>query len=121
MKIKVCGLKYPENIEAVAELMPDYVGFICYAPSPRYATDIQAGLLDALPKTIYKTAVFVNEDEDTITKLIDHYQFNAIQLHGNESPEFCALFKDKVTVIKAFGIDGAFNFEKLTRYDGSVD
>jgi phosphoribosylanthranilate isomerase len=121
MKIKICGLKHPENIQAVAGLTPDYVGFICYAPSPRYASDIQIETLAGLPEDLYKTAVFVNEDAGTITKLIDTYNFDAIQLHGNEDPEFCKQLKGKVTVIKAFGIDANFNFARLDAFVDSVD
>ncbi|MFB9845375.1 phosphoribosylanthranilate isomerase [Mucilaginibacter ginsenosidivorans] len=121
MRIKVCGLKHAENIGAVAALGPDYVGFICYAPSPRYASGLQDEILAALPEGIYKTAVFVNEDEEIITKLIDNYNFDAVQLHGNESPEFCELFRDKATVIKAFGIDEDFDFDRLVGYAGKVD
>ncbi|HEY4194146.1 MAG TPA: phosphoribosylanthranilate isomerase [Mucilaginibacter sp.] len=121
MKMKICGLKHPDNINAVACLGPDYVGFICYAPSPRYATDLQAETLAALPKSIYKTAVFVNEDAETINKLIATYNFDAIQLHGNEDPAFCKSFVNKVTVIKAFGLDKDFNFERLNDFAGSVD
>jgi len=121
MKIKICGLKHPGNINEIADLKPDYMGFICYAPSPRFATDLQTKTLDALPASIYKTAVFVNEDAETITKLIDTYNFNVIQLHGNEDPEFCRSFKHKVTVIKAFGLDKDFDFERLNNFTGSVD
>lgn len=121
MKIKICGLKHPENIAAVAVLKPDYVGFICYAPSPRYATELNAETLDDLPNAIEKTAVFVNEDEETILKLIDNYNFDAIQLHGNESPEFCKAFKGKVTVIKAFGIGEGFDFTRLNQFADIVD
>jgi len=121
MKIKICGLKHPENIKAITALSPDYMGFICYAPSPRYTTDLQADTLAALPETIYKTAVFVNEDAETITKLADTYNFDAIQLHGNEDPEFCNSFRGRVMVIKAFGIDKDFDFESLNEFAGSVD
>jgi phosphoribosylanthranilate isomerase len=121
MKIKICGLKHPDNIEAIAALSPDYMGFICYAPSPRYATDLQVDTLSTLPETIYKTAVFVNEDVETITKLTDTYNFDAIQLHGNEDPEFCNSFRKKVMVIKAFGIDKDFDFEHLNEFAGSID
>lgn len=121
MKIKICGLREAENIQAVAELKPDLVGFICFAPSPRYAKDIDAKILTALPDNIYKTAVFVNEDVDTVTKLIDTYHFDAIQLHGNEDAEFCEQFMDKVNVIKAFGIDQDFDFEQLKPFSGHVD
>lgn len=121
MKIKICGLKHPENIKDITGLKPDLMGFICYAPSPRYAENIQAETLAALPANIYKTAVFVNEDAETIPRLIDTYKFDAIQLHGNEGPEFCRQFKDKVTVIKAFGVDQHFDFEQLNVFTGSVD
>ena len=121
MKIKICGLKHPENINAIAGLVPDYMGFICYAPSPRYATGLQTETLDSLPETIFKTAVFVNEDPETITKLIDTYNFDAIQLHGNEDAKFCDLFRDRVTVIKAFGVDKDFAFDRLNEFEDSVD
>jgi phosphoribosylanthranilate isomerase len=121
MKIKICGLRHPDNINAAAGLVPDYVGFICYAPSPRYATDLQAETLAALPKSIRKTAVFVNEDAETVSKLITTYNFDTIQLHGNEDPAFCKSFMNKVTVIKAFGLDKDFNFERLNDFAGSVD
>lgn len=121
MQIKICGLKYRDNIEAVTALKPDYVGFICYAPSPRFAAELDDETLAFLPKTIGKTAVFVNETAETIHQLIDKYHFDAIQLHGNENPEFCAKFKGEVTVLKAFGIGQGFDFERLNEYVGSVD
>ncbi|MGZ3764502.1 MAG: phosphoribosylanthranilate isomerase [Mucilaginibacter sp.] len=121
MKIKICGLKHPENIKAVAAFAPDYIGFICYAPSPRYATELQIETLAALPAAIYKTAVFVNEDAEIIAKLTDTYNFDAIQLHGNEDPEFCNSLRNKVTVIKAFGVDKDFDFERLDKFAGKVD
>lgn len=121
MKIKICGLKHPENINAIAGLVPDYMGFICYAPSPRYATGLQTKTLDGLPETIFKTAVFVNEDPETITKLLDTYNFDAIQLHGNEDAKFCDMFRERVTVIKAFGVDKDFVFDRLNEFEDSVD
>ncbi|GAB2982005.1 phosphoribosylanthranilate isomerase [Mucilaginibacter puniceus] len=119
MKIKVCGLR--DNIEAVAALAPDYIGFICYEPSPRYVKDIPVDLLAKLPSSVYKTAVFVDEKEETINGLIDTFGFNAIQLHGNESPDFANSFRDKVTVFKAFGVNADFDFEELTHYANKVD
>jgi len=121
MQIKICGLKHRDNIEAVTELKPDYVGFICYAPSPRFAAELDDDTLAVVPETISKTAVFVNETAEAIHQLIDKYHFDAIQLHGNEDTEFCAEFKGKVTVMKAFGIDQDFDFERLNQYVGSVD
>ncbi|MGN6181434.1 MAG: phosphoribosylanthranilate isomerase [Mucilaginibacter sp.] len=121
MKIKVCGLKYPENIRSVAGLAPDFMGFIFYDKTPRFAGGISADILNELSQTVIKTGVFVNESLPVINSLINKYGFNAVQLHGSESPEFCAELKDKVKVIKAFGVNEDFNFEQLKSYAGNVD
>ena len=70
MKIKVCGLRHPENIDAVAAtLQPDYMGFIFYAPSPRYARRTCCrNIASIFPKIPFmKTgSFFVNEDAEAI-------------------------------------------------------
>lgn len=121
MKIKVCGLKEPDNISEVAALQPDFMGFICYGRSPRYIDELEADALNHIPVGIIKTGVFVNEDAEQINALIDRYNFKAIQLHGSETPEFCALFKGRIQVIKAFGIDAGFDFDILKPYEKVVD
>lgn len=121
MKIKVCGLRDRDNIKAVAAFAPDYMGFICYAPSPRYVNDLPVDVLADLPTDIRKTAVFVDERKETINGLIDAFGFDAIQLHGSESPAFANSFRDKVTVFKAFGINADFDFERLNNYADKVD
>jgi phosphoribosylanthranilate isomerase len=121
MKIKVCGLKYNDNIKAVSALNPDYVGFIFYGASPRFADQLAVDALQEIPASIIKTGVFVNEHAEKINALIDEYNFGAIQLHGNEGPEFCQIFIGKVKVIKAFGLTTDFDFEQLTPYIGKVD
>jgi phosphoribosylanthranilate isomerase len=117
MEIKVCGMKYQSNISEVAMLQPGYMGFICYPQSPRYIANTP--FID-VPENVVKTGVFVNESAEKINELITQYNFDAIQLHGNESPEFSELFMDKV-VIKAFGIDKDFDFGTLKPYELSVD
>lgn len=121
MKIKVCGLNERENIQAVAGLQPHYIGLICYDKSPRFINNLQTEAVANLPKNIIKTGVFVNESAETIQQLIDKYQLGAIQLHGSETPEFCTQFKDKVEVIKAFGVDENFDFNQLDAYANVVD
>jgi phosphoribosylanthranilate isomerase len=121
MKIKVCGLRDAENITAIAVLKPDYMGFICYNRSPRFVSDMDVEILNNMPGGVEKTGVFVNEGKERITQVIGQYSFDAIQLHGNESPEFCENFKSKVTVIKAFGVDDSFDFAQLDAYKNSVD
>ena len=121
MKIKVCGLKHFDNIKAVEALKPDYMGFICYEKSPRFIKGMGVDDLVDLHADIIKTGIFVDEDADTISKLIYKYKFDAIQLHGAESPEFCSLFRHEVQVIKAFGVNEDFDFEQLDAYANNVD
>lgn len=121
MKIKVCGLRIPENIKAVAGLNPDYLGFIFYGPSPRFVDELTLEVLNQVAPHIKKTAVFVNETKEKINQLIDQYHFEAIQLHGGETPEFALHFKGKVTVLKAFGVNEDFNFGLLDDFKNSVD
>lgn len=114
-------MKYPENIEALTGLNPDYTGFIFYGRSPRYVNALSANVLQSLPASIIKTGVFVNEAIETINQIITQYSLNAVQLHGAESAAFCRLLHGKVTVFKAFGVDEKFNFDLLNDYVQSVD
>lgn len=121
MKIKVCGLKDPENIKAVAALQPDYMGFINYKLTPRFIENLPVDVLNSLPASIQKTGVFVNDSLENISALIKEYGFDAIQLHGYENPEFCDALKKRVTVLKAFGMEEDFDFKQLKAYVGYVD
>jgi phosphoribosylanthranilate isomerase len=121
MKIKVCGLRDPENVKAITALAPDYMGFIFYGHSPRFVGDMHTDSLNNIHSSIKKIAVFVNESAENIEKLIDKYGFDAIQLHGSESPEFCNSLRHKAQIIKAFGIDSNFNFDQLEAYTDKVD
>ena len=87
MKLKVCGMKY--NINEVAQLQPDFLGFIFYRNSPR---DFE-GKIPELSKTIKKVGVFVDEKVEMIVGKIEVHDLDAIQLHGHETPEVCRLLK----------------------------
>jgi phosphoribosylanthranilate isomerase len=121
MKIKVCGLKYPGNIGAVSALDPDYMGFIFYEKTARFAGDLPVEALTNLPVSVIKTAVFVNEGTQNINNLIDKYHFDAVQLHGGESADFCNSFRNRVKVVKAFGLNEDFDFSILIDYIDKVD
>ena len=118
MKLKICGMKYPDNILDVSQLLPDYLGFIFYEKSSRFFD----GEIPEIPKSIKKVGVFVNATYDEIISKIEKYNLNLIQLHGNESPEFCLKFKDlSIEIIKVFSVDDDFNFEILERYESVCD
>lgn len=119
MKIKVCGMKYKENIEQVAELKPDYMGFIFYTSSKRYVTE--EFQLPALPPEIKKVGVFVDANADDIIDKINKYNLDCIQLHGSEPPYFCRQMQRITCIIKAFGIDENFDFQLLEPYKGTCN
>ena len=123
VKIKVCGMKYASNINAVAALMPDYLGFIFYPKSKRFVgLDFDRSDLTSLNPSIQKVAVFVNAYLNEVTEFSNIYGIKFVQLHGDETPEFCSdLRKNNFKVIKAFGIDEDFDFSALEAYKESVD
>src|SRR6478672_5274597 len=116
IQIKICGMKFPENITEIAELQPDYFGFIFYERSPR-------NVIEKLPEInskIKRVGVFVNADFTTIMQKAKEYQLDFIQLHGEESPEFCTTIEsNSLKVIKSFNISKEFNFSILNKYSSS--
>jgi phosphoribosylanthranilate isomerase len=120
MKLKVCGMKFVENIEQVSGLYPDYMGFIFYEKSKRNFE----GVIPKLPKSIKKTGVFVNEYPEILVSLVEEYQLEAIQLHGDETIAYIKQIKTylpSVEIIKVFGIKDEFNFELLIPFLDLVD
>ncbi len=112
----------PANIDEVLSLNPQYIGFIFYPSSSRFVGELDQEYIKSL-KNVKKTAVFVNATVDAIVEIVKKYQFDAIQLHGNESAAFCHDLKERtgLEIIKAFGIDPEFDFNQLEAYLLNVD
>lgn len=126
LKIKVCGMREPSNVEELKAVQPDYLGLIFYERSPRHVD----GEIQELPENIRKTGVFVDASEEFVVEKVKKYGLAAIQLHGNESPEYCRNLKNKISgskdqkrpvLIKVFGIKEEFDFEVLQPYEDVVD
>ena len=118
IRLKICGLR--DNIEEVANLRPDYAGFIFYPKSPRFVgLDFEMPEID---EGISKAGVFVNESVDKIIEMGRNHQLQLVQLHGNESEEDCEIVRQSgVQVIKAFPMDDDFDFRLLENYVAHVD
>jgi phosphoribosylanthranilate isomerase len=123
MKIKICGLKQPENIREIRELRPDYMGFIFYRKSKRYVhMNDSFENFQEIDGGIKKVAVFVNETAENISQTLNGLDFDIIQLHGSESPETVKELKSKgYQVIKAFSMKTGFDFSLLQNYEGICD
>ena len=111
-----------ENVLQVAELAPDFMGFIFYDGSKRNITETQPDFLNTLDERIRKVGVFVNEKNERIIELSKQYGFTMVQLHGDEDPDYCSAIKQQgLEVMKAFSIDDSFNFESTQPYKNLVD
>lgn len=124
MKLKVCGMRDSQNIRELVMLKPDYIGFIFYSGSPRNVGEVLSrAVLQEIPKEIKKVGVFVDPSLHEIKWQIKTYGLDAIQLHGDETPEFAAEVKALgIEVIKAFSIGNEdFDAAQLEPYKKHVD
>ena len=118
MKLKICGMKYEDNIEKVAALQPDFLGFIFYKPSPRNMTiDVPN-----IPSNIKRVGVFVDADIEMVKTKIRSHQLDLVQLHGSESPDYCLELKSEgVKIMKVFSVDGQFDFKEIEPFEDVTD
>lgn len=118
IRLKVCGLR--DNIEEVIALGPDYAGFIFYNKSPRYVGE-EFEMID-WDDEVKSVGVFVNESLENVQQLVTEHKLNFVQLHGNETPEFCSKLKHSgIRIIRAFQMDETFDFDLLENYTSTVD
>jgi len=117
-------MKFSENILEMEQLQPDFMGFIFYEKSPRLYSE------EAIPElnAVKKVGVFVNASEGEIIEKTTKYGLDLVQLHGNESADFCknlkAIFlanKSNAEIIKAFSVDEDFDFGVLKTYEEGTD
>jgi phosphoribosylanthranilate isomerase len=123
MKVKVCGMRDPENIAAIANAGADMLGFIFFEKSKRYVNEIDTAHFNNMQNRPEKVGVFVNAKIDYVLAQIADFQLNYVQLHGDESSEYCAAIKEKtnVEIIKAFSVDEDFGFQKTKDYINVAD
>lgn len=106
-KIKMCGLTSSDDIAAVNEIRPEYIGFVFCSTSRRYVSEEKAQMLKSLlDDDIIAVGVFVDEDIEKVAALSNSGLIGAVQLHGNEDDEYILRLKNMISapVIKAFVI-----------------
>ena len=123
LRIKVCGLKFPHNLEQVCQLAPDLVGYIFYPGSRRFVGERPDPELFRIPeKRSVRVGVFVNEPLNAVRNRVNAGWLDMVQLHGDEPPEYCKSLQDAgVRVIKALGAATLENEEPVEHFYGSVD
>ncbi|HEU4716615.1 MAG TPA: phosphoribosylanthranilate isomerase [Bacteroidia bacterium] len=125
MLIKVCGISCDEDLAALSRTGIDFAGFIFVESSPRYIDgkidpELCALLSRSVP-SLRKTGVFMDETEENIRENAERYHLDAVQLHGNETPEECARFSGELIVLKAFPVNGEESFDETASYEGTCD
>lgn len=116
-RIKICGITNLEDAQKAVEFGADALGFV-FAKSPRRISPPRAKkIIEQLPPFVFVVGVFVNEQIEKIKQILKACCLNAVQLHGEESPRFCARFKNKVQVIKAFRIKDTKDLKDILIYD----
>ena len=120
VELKICGMK--NNVQQVAALEPDYLGFIFWESSSRF---YDLPLIENLNQNIKKVGVFVDADHDFIYQTAMNYQLDYLQLHGNESTDYLnelqAKIPENLRLIKAFAVDNDFDFGRLKPYEPLCD
>lgn len=115
VRVKICGIRSFEDASMAVEYGADALGFV-FARSPRQIDPLLAReIIRGLPPFVMKVGVFVNEDIDFIHRVVEYCGLDAVQLHGDEPPEYCKGLPFQV--IKAFRVKDENVLEDLQRYD----
>lgn len=115
--VKICGITNLDDALAAVDAGADALGFNLYARSPRYIAPAAArAIVDRLPQEVLTIGVFVNEERDAVEKAASAARISALQLHGNESPEYCKQLEGHY-LIKVFGTGNEFKPEAVLDYD----
>ena len=125
MRIKICGITYAKEGQAIADYGATDLGFICVESSPRYIRPLEIQyIVEQLPARVGKVGVFAGLGLLEVAQVSEEAHLTAVQLHGNESPEFCQELRQKlpdIEIIKAFRLKNADSLTELPLYRDCVD
>ena len=124
IRVKICGLKTPQDVAAVAAAGAAYAGFVFFAKSPRHVTIAEAAALaiDA-PVGLCKVALTVNATDAELDAITDAVPLDMLQLHGKEAPQRVAEVRARygLPVMKAVGIADASDLSQIAEYEQVAD
>lgn len=121
MQFKVCGITDIAQAQSLEAMGVKYIGFIFYPGSKRYVLEKLAlnDLANFKPTVAKKVGVFVNAPLDELLQIVEEGGLDMVQLHGDESPEYCALVRAKVTTVKVFRVGGVVPV--FAEFESAVD
>ena len=118
-KVKICGITNLDDALLSAKFGADALGFNFYEKSSRYISPDKAReIIEQLPARVLKVGVFVNKSLEKILEIIERAKLDAVQLHGEETPEFLARLREKFSgeIIKAFRVSEDFKPENVLEF-----
>jgi phosphoribosylanthranilate isomerase len=116
VRVKICGVRAFEEAEAAIEAGADALGFNFWPKSPRFIEPDEAGrIIEKLPPEIASIGVFVNEESQHLLSVALSAGLRAVQLHGDETPEYCAAL-GRVRIIKALRVGQNFGLQSMAQY-----
>lgn len=125
MRVKICGITRPDQGKAIASLGANALGFICVPASPRYVTAMQIqAVRELLSDNVERIGVFANSPIAEINRIVADAGLTGVQLHGDESPDFCAQLRQvlpDVEIIKALRVKNTQALKQLDIYTSYVD
>lgn len=125
MRVKICGITQPQQATAIASCGATAIGFICVPTSPRYVTATQIReAVTQLPDDIDKIGVFANAEIEEISQIVNDSGLTGVQLHGDETPEFCNQVRQQISsieILKALRIRNLEHLEQASIYSQHVD
>lgn len=134
MRVKICGITKPDQGRSIAQLGATSLGFICVRQSPRYVQPEQIrAIVAALPKLsagsgVDRVGVFADAELDEICQVVAVGNLNAVQLHGQESPQFCRQLRSvlleiepEIEIIKALRVRHPESLTQVSLYQETVN
>ena len=120
--IKICGITNKIDAVNASKLGVDMLGFVFYKDSKRYVSPKEVRqIVNELPNSIARVGVFVDEEKKRVCDIAEEAGIDTLQFHGNETPWYCADFKGKYKVIKAFRIKDKKSLKIINDYDVDFD
>jgi len=115
VRVKICGITNLEDALMTVEAGADALGFVFFQGSPRHISpDAAAAIIRRLPPFVQTVGLFVNEEPETVNTIADQCGLDLVQLHGDESPEYCSGIKRRI--IKAFRVKDASSVDAMADY-----
>lgn len=116
--VKICGITNLEDALTAVDAGADALGFNFYERSPRFIKPGDARrIIEQLPDTIMSVGVFVNESgPEQVERVAEHVGLKAVQLHGDESPQYCRALRGRF-VIKALRLGDGFTVQSVKEYE----